>query len=118
MKELKAFRIGVLAILTMLLIAGCAMGKNGVTNSSPQNINHSVALSWAASSSVTGYNVYRSSQSGGPYSLLNSSAVGSPAFTDSNVQAGQQYFYVVTALDSSGGESSFSNEAAATVPSP
>jgi fibronectin type 3 domain-containing protein len=126
MKQLKVFRICALAILTMLLISGCVMGNNSTSPSSPspspspspQNTSHSVALSWAASSSVAGYNVYRSSQSGGPYSLLNSSAVGSPPFTDSNVQAGHQYFYVVTALDSSGVESSFSNEAAATVPTP
>lgn len=119
MKEFKAFRICGLAILTTVLISGCAMGGgSSTTPSPPQNISHSVDLSWTASSSVAGYNVYRSSQSGGPYSLLNSSLVGNPAFKDSNVQAGQQYFYVVTALDSSGVESSFSNESAATIPSP
>jgi fibronectin type 3 domain-containing protein len=39
-------------------------------------------------------------------------------FTDSTVVAGTTYFYVVTAVDGSGTESAYSNEAKAVVPSP
>ena len=81
---------------------------------------HSVTLSWTAStSSVVGYNVYRSTVSGGPYTLMTTSGpvAGSP-YTDSTVQAGVTYFYVVTAVDSNGNESAFSNEASTTVPTP
>lgn len=80
---------------------------------------HIVNLSWAASTStVTGYNVYRSSTSGGPYTKLNSTSVPGTSFTDESVQAGQTYFYVTTAVNSSNQESVYSNQASAVVPSP
>jgi Abnormal spindle-like microcephaly-assoc'd, ASPM-SPD-2-Hydin len=80
---------------------------------------HSVALSWNASTStVVGYNVYRSTQTGGPYARVNSSLQPGTTFSDGNVVAGTTYFYVVTAVDSSSQESSFSNEAKAPVPTP
>ena len=80
---------------------------------------HTVSLSWVASTStVVGYNVYRGTQSGGPYAVLNSAADASTTYTDSTVQAGQTYYYVVTAVDSSGNESVNSNQAQAVVPTP
>jgi fibronectin type 3 domain-containing protein len=39
-------------------------------------------------------------------------------YTDSSVQAGSTYYYVITAVDSSGNESAFSNQAQAVVPTP
>jgi len=97
-----------------------ATGSSGVslsgTGVAPQ-VNHTVALNWgASSSSVAGYNIYRSSVSGSSYSKLNSSPVGGASFTDSNVQTGQTYYYVATAVDSSGNESVYSNEVPAVVP--
>jgi fibronectin type 3 domain-containing protein len=65
-----------------------------------------------------GYNVYRGTQSGGPYAVLNSSPNPSTSFTDSTVQAGSTYYYVVTAVDSTGTESAYSNQAQAVVPTP
>jgi len=38
------------------------------------------------------------------------------AYTDNTVQSGQTYFYWVTALDSSGDESTFSTDVAVTIP--
>jgi hypothetical protein len=88
----------------------------GTGTAAPQ---HTVSLSWAASTStVVGYNVYRGTQSGGPYAVLNSAADASTNYTDSTVQAGQTYYYVVTAVDSSGNESVNSNQAQAVVPTP
>jgi len=82
-------------------------------------IAHSVDLSWTASaSSVAGYNVYRGGVSGGPYTRVNSGVDSAVIFTDSSVQAGQTYFYTVTAVDSVGTESARSNEVQATVPTP
>jgi len=84
-----------------------------------QAVAHSVALSWIASTStVVGYNVYRATTSGGPYTLITSSPVNGITFTDTAVQAGVTYFYVVTAVDANGNESVNSNEASATVPTP
>jgi hypothetical protein len=79
----------------------------------------SASLSWNPSTSVVvGYNVYRGTQSGGPYTKLNSSPVSATTCTDSSVKAGQTYFYVVTAADSSNVESAYSNEVSASIPSP
>lgn len=82
--------------------------------------SHSVDLNWIAStsSSVSGYKVYRSVTSGGPYTLLNAAPVTSIVYTDSTVSGGATYYYVVTAVDSSGNESIYSNEARAVVPTP
>jgi len=79
---------------------------------------HSVVLSWNASgtSGVTGYYVYRSTVSGGPYMKLNSSPVATLTYTDSNnVQSGTTYFYVATAVDPSG-ESLPSKQVSASIP--
>ena len=78
---------------------------------------HSVTLTWTASTStVVGYNVYRSTVSGGPYTKLTSTADASTTYTDSAVTAGATYFYVVTSVDSSGVESANSSEVSATIP--
>jgi fibronectin type 3 domain-containing protein len=76
-------------------------------------------LNWTASTSaVAGYNIYRGTQSGGPYTLVNSTLVTTTGYTDVSVQAGTTYFYVATAVDSSSNESAFSNEVPAAVPTP
>jgi fibronectin type 3 domain-containing protein len=76
-----------------------------------------VALSWNPSSSfVIGYNVYRASQSGGPYTRLNSSLQAGTTYTDSGVASGTTYFYVTTAVDGNSQESAFSNETTSVIP--
>ncbi len=82
-------------------------------------VTHSATLSWTAStSSVVGYNVYRATQSGGPYTMINTAPQPGTSYADLSVQAGQTYYYVLTAVDSSGTESVNSNEVTAVVPSP
>jgi len=82
-------------------------------------VQHSVDLSWGASSSsnVQGYNVYRAGVSGGPYATVVSANSGT-TFVDGSVQSGQAYYYVVTAVDTSGTESVYSNQVQAVIPSP
>ncbi len=93
-----------------------AASVSGTGTPPPQ---HSVTLSWVASTStVAGYNVYRGGQSGGPYIAVNSGLDASTGYTDNSVQAGQTYYYVVTAVDGSGNESVYSNQAQAVVPTP
>jgi len=62
--------------------------------------SHYMALTWTASNSpsIVGYNVYRGSQSGGPYSLLTPAPINALAYTDSAVISGSTYFYVVTTV--------------------
>lgn len=79
---------------------------------------HSVSLTWMPStSSGVSYDVYRGTVSGGPYSLLKG-GVSTTAYTDSNVQSGSTYYYVTTAVDASGVQSVYSDEAQAVIPMP
>jgi hypothetical protein len=83
-------------------------------------VEHSVTLSWDPSTSedVTGYNIYRGTQSGGPYSLVNSSRDSNTTATDNHVTAGQTYYSVVATVNGAGLESAYSNQASALIPSP
>jgi ribosomal protein S8E len=93
---------------------------------SPQTVSlsgagtHDVILSWTASttSGVVGYYVYRGTTSGGESATpLNSSPINGIKYCDSTVQAGQTYYYVVTAVASNDvTQSADSNEVSATVP--
>jgi hypothetical protein len=95
---------------------------------SPQTVSlsgagtHDVILSWTASTTpgVVGYNVYRGTTSGGPYPTeLNSSPINGTTYTDATAQAGQTYYYVVTAVASDDvTQSADSNQVSATVLSP
>jgi len=93
--------------------ATVSVSGTGVAQSS-----NSVGLNWNASTStgVTGYFVYRGSVSGGPYTKQNATQVATTAYTDASVAAGQTYFYVVTAIDTSNVESAYSNQVSATIP--
>ncbi|HJT69596.1 MAG TPA: hypothetical protein VJ731_05325 [Terriglobales bacterium] len=77
---------------------------------------HSVKLNWRASTSggVTGYQVYRSTISGGYFGLLGS--VSGLAYTDQSVQSGKTYFYALKSVNSAGALSSFSNQVQAVIP--
>ena len=89
-----------------------------VSGTGTQPVQHSVALSWTASSSpnIDGYNIYRSGTSGGPYSKLNSSLNPGTTYTDSTVVDGSTYYYVTTAVNSGSQESAYSNQAQAIIP--
>lgn len=81
------------------------------------NVQHTVGLNWGASTStVAGYNVYRSTVSGSSYAKVNSALVAGMTFSDPTVQTGQTYYYVATAVDGGGNESVHSNEVAAAIP--
>src|SRR5271154_825002 len=83
-----------------------------------QSTSYSVTLSWIASTSsgVVGYDVYRGTSPGSNSKIASS--VSGTKYTDSAVQSGQgvTYYYVVTAVNSSGVESTDSNQASVKVP--
>jgi len=80
---------------------------------------HRADLSWNASADqVIGYNVYRGTRRGGPYSQINNVLEASTNYTDNSVSPGATYFYVVTAVDSRDRESRYSREAKVVIPSP
>jgi hypothetical protein len=110
-------------------LAGAETASITVTDNapgSPQAValsgtgTHDVILSWTASSTsgIAGYNVYRGTTSGGESSTpINSTPITGTTYDDANVQAGQTYYYTITAVSSNGTtQSANSNEASATVP--
>lgn len=78
--------------------------------------NSTVSLNWNDNNEtdLSGYNVYRSTTSGGPYTKLNGSLVSSSNYADNTVSGGVTYYYVVRAVDTSLNESGNSNQASAT----
>ena len=82
------------------------------------NVPAHIELSWAISpeTDLAGYNVYRTERSGTRGTRLNMELLLTPAFRDMNVQPGRAYFYSVTAVDSSGNESSPTAAVSGTMP--
>ncbi|MBV9574864.1 MAG: choice-of-anchor D domain-containing protein [Acidobacteriales bacterium] len=102
--------------LSFLSDASNSPATESVRGAGTQSTAESVSLNWEPSTSpVRGYNVYRSTVSGGPYSRLNSSPQPATSYVDATVTSGT-YYYVATSVDSHSVESSFSNQATAQVP--
>ena len=81
---------------------------------------YAVDLTWDAPTSSTdpiaGYNVYRAPSGSSMYQLLNSSIDTQTTYTDSTVQSGQSYNYIVESVDDSGVESAPTSPIAVTIP--
>jgi fibronectin type 3 domain-containing protein len=106
---------GFTVAVCLALLVGCLPRNNNPAASVPANLtatpgNAAVTLSWAASTGATGYNVKRSTTSGGPYTQL--AATTAPGYTDSKVTNGTAYYYVVSSLNP--GESANSTQVSAT----
>lgn len=88
-----------------------------VSGNTSHQEQHSVDLSWTASTShVSGYRVYVATVSGGPYTLLTKDLVKGTTYTDTNVKSGKTYYYMVTSVDANGSESVASKEFTAKIP--
>jgi hypothetical protein len=80
---------------------------------------HSADLTWDPSQDIViGYNVYRGAKTGGPYSQINPVLDALTSFTDSTVQGGTTYYFVVTAVNAAYQESAPSNEVKVVIPTP
>jgi hypothetical protein len=105
-------------VLTVQRVFDASQGGSCLTyNSLP---GHSATLNWVASTSsnLAGYNIYRGTTSGGPYSRVNTALVLGTTYIDNSVHAGQSYYYVATAVDIMGNESEYSNQATGVIPAP
>ena len=80
-------------------------------------VQHSVSLTWkiAMNPQIVSYSMYRSTIQGGAYGLL-ASALGATNYQDQSVESGTIYYYVVTSVDNTGQESTYSNEIRAAIP--
>ena len=76
-----------------------------------------VTLNWMATSNANaGYNVYRATTSGGPYTSVAN--VSTTNYTDTGLNDRTTYYYVVTAVNSLAGESANSAQVSATTTVP
>lgn len=116
---MRRFLFPAFLILLLCLSSACGAdlgistsGSNGTTAA-----DHVVDLTWnsSTSSSIAGYNVYRSPD-GSNWSKINVSLVASTLYDDSTVLNGATYFYAVTAVNLEGVESSKSAVAKASIP--
>lgn len=93
----------------------------GVAPVAPQGLvvysmtTNSAVLSWVDVPTAVSYKIYRSTVSGGPYTLVNSSAIS--GYTNSGLSAGT-YYYVVSAIGPTGMESAMSTEGSITLSLP
>jgi hypothetical protein len=78
--------------------------------------SYSVGLSWNASSGVVGYNIFRGGAKAGPFQQLNTAIDASTDYTDNAVAAGATYFYVTTAVNGQGQQSSYSTPVEVVIP--
>jgi len=81
-----------------------------------QSKNSQVYLTWTSNSEndLSGYNIYRSTSTGGPYSKINSTITTINHYTDTGLTNTVKYYYAITAEDTSGNESAYSTEVNAT----
>lgn len=105
----KSMRTGPATLFALLLCMLCAIAQG--------NKAHTVTLTWKASKSVVkGYNVYRATKSGGPYTKINSELVDGLSYQDKEVRSGTTYYYVTRSVDAEGKESVNSSEITVAVP--
>src|ERR1035437_1853948 len=73
----------------------------------------SITLGWQQpdlfDTPTNGYNIYRASSIGGPFTLIGFIAAAPRTYDDFNVTSGTTYYYVVKAVDSNGFETRGSN---------
>ncbi|MBX3301300.1 MAG: fibronectin type III domain-containing protein [Nitrospira sp.] len=74
-------------------------------------------LSWDASAGldVAGYKIYQATVSGTYGAPIATVPMDVTSYTVADLESGTTYFFVVTAYNSDGAESSFSNEASTSI---
>ena len=111
---------GVITIQLPALSAAILMpvrGQDLVAPRQPANLtavagNGEVALDWNGVPGAVAYRVYRSPVTGGGYVLIGETSA--TEYVDTTAENGQEYFYVVHAVDAAGNEGLPCNEASAT----
>src|ERR1022692_3439851 len=108
-----------LQILLLAVAWDAAAQVAAPTNAVILSGDRSAILHWDpdASPNVSGYNVYRSVSSGGPFVKQNTGLLTTLGFCDLNVSDGQTYYYQVTAVNTTS-QTSPPSATVSTVPNP
>jgi len=110
-------KVAIIAVLSPSAQSLPATNAQPALRLPPDGQQHSVTLTWKASSShVPGYNVYRKAKSEKEYRKVNSSLVEGLTYTDNNVKSGSTYQYAVRSVDAEGHESINSQEFTVVIP--
>jgi cellulose 1,4-beta-cellobiosidase len=91
-------------------VSGLPLPPSNLTATSPAKKRINIA--WIAPSdatSATTYKIYRSTVSGGPYKYIDTTS--NTSYLNLGMGSGITYYYVVTAVNASGVESPYSNQA-------
>jgi len=102
-----------LFLICILLLVAPACSSSGPTQTSETAATSKIAtLSWDAVShpDLQGYKIYMATVTGGYGAPISTVSKDDTRYTVTGLETGVTYFFVVTAYNSSGVESSFSNE--------
>jgi hypothetical protein len=108
------------ATQALTITVGPPQASQGFT----MTVLHSITLTWQAVTPgagqfpIIGYNVFRSTMSGQPYSQVNTTPISGLQYIDGGLTSGSTYYYVITSVDSKGNQSPASSQMSATVPVP
>jgi hypothetical protein len=94
-------------------VSNLPLAPSNLTATSPSKKR--IKISWTAPSDATSsttYKIYRSIVSGGPYKYIDTTS--NTSYLNLGMGSGITYYYVVTAVNAAGVESSYSNQAYAT----
>jgi hypothetical protein len=107
----------------LILTSNSSTGSSAVislsgtgTAAAPYEVNLTWDAPTSSSDPVAGYNVYRAPSGSTSYTQLNSAVTTETTYTDTTVQDGQTYDYIVESVDASGVTSTPSNVAAVPIP--
>jgi hypothetical protein len=107
-----------LICLFQVTIIACASPEDSVPTSEIATATSETAtLSWNANSEpdLQGYKIYLATTSGGYGAPITTLPMDATSYTVTDLEIGTTYFFAVTAYNSSGAESSFSNEVIKTI---
>lgn len=115
-KRSRTLFVAALAAAVPICLAACGGGGSGGNASPPPASSGSAVLEWdpVVATDLAGYRIHYGTTTG---SYPSSADAGtSTTITLNGLTSGRRYYFVVTAVDSSGQESSYSNEVFKDIP--